>query len=99
VDVGHIKLLLATVAVFTVGLLLIGSTQLSAQGNCQPVSDAMSKVFATPSHIYGSMSPVSKDGSKPRTADITTLKRSTSANRRTQSGPETGNGARPLCNK
>ena len=70
-DVGHIKLLLATVAVFTIGLLLIGSTPLSAQGNCQPVLDAMSKVFATPSHIYGSMSPVSKDGSKPRTADTT----------------------------
>jgi hypothetical protein len=66
----QIRLLWAR-AVLTVGLPLIGSTPLAAQGNCQPVLDAMNKVFATPSHIYRTMTPVSKDVSKRRTGDTT----------------------------
>jgi hypothetical protein len=34
-------------AVVTIGLLLMGSTPLAAPGNCQPVLEVMSKVFAT----------------------------------------------------
>jgi hypothetical protein len=51
-------------------IALIGATPLAAQGNCQPVLDAMGKVFTTPTHIYRTMAPVSKDGGK-RTQDMT----------------------------
>jgi hypothetical protein len=37
---------------FTLGQLLIGATPVAAQGNCQPVFDAMNKAFDTPSHSY-----------------------------------------------
>lgn len=69
-EAKQIRLLWA-MAVFTLGLSLIGATPLAAQGNCQSVLDALSKVFATPSHIYRTMSPVSKDRSKPRPEDTT----------------------------
>jgi hypothetical protein len=46
--------LLWAMAVFTVGLSLVGVTPLAAQGsNCQPVDDALNKVITTPTHIYG----------------------------------------------
>jgi hypothetical protein len=61
--------LLCTVAGFVFGLSLMGATPLAAQGNCQAVDDAMNKVFTTPTHIYTAMSPVPKDGSKPRPED------------------------------
>jgi len=62
---------LGNVVVLSFGIARMGATPLAAQGNCQPVLDAMNKVFATPSHIYRTMSPVSKDGSKPRAGDTT----------------------------
>jgi hypothetical protein len=37
---------------FTFGQLLIGARPLAAQGDCQLVFDAMSKVFDTPAHSY-----------------------------------------------
>lgn len=38
--------------VFALGQLVIGARPLAAQGGCQLVLDAMSKVFDTPSHSY-----------------------------------------------
>jgi hypothetical protein len=61
--------LLCTIAGFIFELALMGATPLAAQGNCQAVDDAMNKVMTTPTHIYTAMSPVPKDGSKPRTED------------------------------
>ena len=43
--------LLNTIARFTFGLLLIGTTRLAAQGNCQSVDDAMNKVVTIPVKI------------------------------------------------
>ena len=63
--------LLCTMVAFAFGLPLIGALPLAAQSNCQPVLDALSKVFTTPTHIYRTMTPVSKDGSKPRPEDTT----------------------------
>jgi hypothetical protein len=59
--------MLCTIAGFTFGLSLIGTTPLAAQGNCQAVDDAMDKVITTPTHIYGAMNAVPDTGGKPRT--------------------------------
>jgi hypothetical protein len=59
--------LLCTVVAFTFGLPLIGATPLAAQGNCQPVSDALSKVITTPTHIYTTMNAPPNIGGKART--------------------------------
>ena len=40
---------------FTFGQLLIGAKPAAAQGNCQLVLDAQSKVLDTPAHIYYTM--------------------------------------------
>jgi hypothetical protein len=61
--------LLWGMAVFAFGLSLIGATPLVAQGNCQPVDDAMNKVMAVPTHIYSAMSPILSNGSTPRPSD------------------------------
>ena len=51
----------------TFGIASIGSIPLAAQSSCQPVLDAMSKVFLTPTHIYRTMTP--EGGSKTRAED------------------------------
>ena len=43
---------------------LFSPRPVSGQGNCQPVLDAMSKVLATPTHIYRTTTPASVSGSK-----------------------------------
>ena len=55
---------------FLFGIAFIGSAPLDAQSNCQPVLEAMSRVLTTPTHIYRTMSPASKDASKPAPRDI-----------------------------
>ena len=40
---------------FTLGQLLIGATPVAAQGDCQLVLDAGSKVLDTPAHLYFTM--------------------------------------------
>jgi hypothetical protein len=42
-------------AVLALAVVLIGSMPLAAQG-CQPVDDAMKKIYTTPSHLYTTMS-------------------------------------------
>jgi hypothetical protein len=49
----QIQWLFGTV-VLTFGMALIGSTPLAAEG-CQPVIDAMSKIYTTPTHLYTTM--------------------------------------------
>lgn len=46
---------LCTMVALTLVIALIGSTRLAAQG-CQPVDDAMKKIYTTPSHLYTTMS-------------------------------------------
>src|ERR1700730_2851506 len=48
---------LCSMVVLTFGTALLGSTPLAAQGGCQLVDDAMNKVIAVPTHIYGAMTP------------------------------------------
>jgi hypothetical protein len=59
--------LLWGMTVFTCGLSLIGATPLTAQGNCQPVDDALSKVMTTPTHVYSTMNAVPNAGDKLHT--------------------------------
>jgi hypothetical protein len=49
------KRLLYIMVGFTFGQLLIGAKPLAAQGDCQLVFDASSKVFNTPAHLYLTM--------------------------------------------
>lgn len=46
---------LCTMVALTLGMALVGSTPLAAQG-CQPVDDAMKKIYTTPSHLYTTIS-------------------------------------------
>lgn len=50
-------------------LLLICSMPLAAQSGCQTVTEAMTKVITTPSHLYSAMTD-SSAGSKPHTTEI-----------------------------
>jgi hypothetical protein len=51
---------------FTFGLALMSATPLVAQGNCQLLFDALTKVATTPTHIYVTANDPSAGG-KPRT--------------------------------
>jgi hypothetical protein len=62
----RIKSLYARIA-FTSGLWLMGAAPLAAQSGCQLIDDAMNKVMTVPTHIYGAMSSVPSNGTKPRT--------------------------------
>jgi len=57
----------STIIGFTFGFLLIDTPRLAAQSNCQSVDDAMNKVVTSPTHIYGTMSPVANTDGEPRT--------------------------------
>jgi hypothetical protein len=46
---------LCTLVALTVGILLIGSMPLPAQNSCQPVNDAMHKIYTTPTHLSTTM--------------------------------------------
>jgi hypothetical protein len=50
---------------FTLGQLLIGATPVAAQGDCQLVFDAGSKVLDTPAHLYITMNM----GGTPQTGE------------------------------
>jgi hypothetical protein len=60
------KSLYARIA-FTSGLWLMGAAPLAGQSGCQPIDDAMKKVVTVPTHIYGAMSSIPSNGTKPRT--------------------------------
>lgn len=49
-EIRHISIRVA----LTLGIALLGSTPLPAQG-CQPVDDAMKKIFTTPTHLSSTM--------------------------------------------
>lgn len=57
--------LLCTLFGLTFALSLTGATPRAAQGNCQPVFDALNKVITTPTHIYSTMDTIPKNGAKP----------------------------------
>jgi hypothetical protein len=59
--------LLCTIIGFTLGILLVGAPPLSAQGNCQPLFDALTKVTKTPTHIYVTANDATNTGGKART--------------------------------
>jgi hypothetical protein len=58
---------LRNIGALTFGIVLMGTTPLTAQSGCQPVDDAMNKVITVPAHIYTTMSSVPSNGTKPRT--------------------------------
>src|SRR5713226_7367633 len=65
-EVKRIRLL-RTIIQFTLGLPLVGGLPLAAQGNCQPLFDALTKVIKTPTHIYVTANGAPDSAGKPRT--------------------------------
>ena len=61
--------LVCTIVRLPLGLLLLSAVPLAAQGNCQPVFDALSRVTTTSTHIYVTMSAVPNGSDKPRTIE------------------------------
>jgi hypothetical protein len=59
----------STIGRLPFALLLLSAMPLAAQGNCQPVFDALSKVSTTSTHIYVAMNAVPNGGDKPRTIE------------------------------
>jgi hypothetical protein len=58
---GKRRILSRAILGFTLGLPLIGATPLAAQSGCQPVLDAMNKIYTTPSHLFNTMDGTRKD--------------------------------------
>ena len=59
------RLVQLQLAITSAALLSLATTPIAAQGSCQPVFDAMTKVINTPSHVYNT----ANDAGKTRTME------------------------------